>query len=183
MRYKEFINKEKCDISYDKKGNIIKKQIKNRKLLPVDNLKNTIPINLRKINRKSVDYFVLSTYDENNIKNSKLIFTCFEENTMKYYNIIIKYDDNNANKFLKRIFTNKDRHWRLKIEQVNEDNTFICDVMEISVNSQEEYEIKNILENDKNIPIKILELFEFYNYNKYKIDRKIPIFKIKEEEL
>lgn len=176
LRYEEFKEKDKSDLSFDKDGKFVKNKTKQRQYLPVEKLKNMSSIRLRKIESKIADYFVLNNYDDNNIKNSKLVFTHYNEELNQYFNIILEYVKE-KNNFLETILKKENkRYWQIKINQVTETNILICECMRTIKNSQEELEIKNILENDKKLNFKIIELFEFYKYNGYKIDRKMTLF-------
>jgi hypothetical protein len=57
----------------------------------------------------------------------------------------------------------------MKVTEITKDDTYLSDIMETEKNSQEDIEIRNILENSRfNIEDKILKLLELYKYKRIK---------------
>ncbi|WP_338963040.1 hypothetical protein KSU11_01145 [Fusobacterium nucleatum] len=169
MRYEEYKIKEKIDFKTNiKTGKLESKKIKPDVSISLENIKNMNKITLTKINNTQTDYFVVGNLDEDNLKNSKITFKHFAFDEKKYYNIEIE-NIKNSNFFKRLIMKCDQSFWRIKVNEITKNDAHLCEIMETEMNSEEDIEIKNILENDNlNIESKFLKLFELYKYKRIK---------------
>ena len=170
MRYEEYKIKEKTDFKTNKiTGELDIIKIKPHISVDLENIKNMDKITLTKINNTQSDYFIVGNLDEGNLKNSKITFRHFAFDEKKYYNIEIE-NVKNSNFFKRLICKNEqESFWRMKVTEITKDDIYLSDIMETEKNSQEDIEIRNILENSRfNIEDKILKLLELYKYKRIK---------------
>lgn len=170
MRYEEYKRKEKTDFKTNKiTGELNAVKIKPHVSIDLEDIKNMNKITLTKINNNQTDYFIVGNFDEDNLKNSKITFKHFAFDDKKYYNVEIE-NVRNSNFFKRLIGKNEqESFWRIKVTEITKNDTHLSDIMETEKNSQEDIEIRNILENSRfNIEDKFLKLLELYKYKRIK---------------
>ncbi|WP_338960343.1 hypothetical protein [Fusobacterium nucleatum] len=171
MRYENYKETEKTDFKKNKKtGELEPQKIKTNSSVSLESIKNMDKITLTRIDNVQMDYFTVGNFDEENLKNSKIIFKHFAFDENKYYNIEIE-NVKNTRSFFERLIKNWDQEsfWRIKINEVTKNEHPLCEIMETEMNSKDDFEIRNIMENNNlNIEDKFLKLFGLYKYKRIK---------------
>ncbi len=171
MRYEKYKEFEKTDFKINKEtGKLEPQKIKSDSLVSLEKIKNMDKITLTRINNDQMDYFVVANFDEDNLKNSKFTFKHFAFDENKYYNIEIE-NIKNSPTFFERLMGswNQKTFWRIKINEVTKNDISLCKTMETEMNSRDDLEIKDIMENDSlEIEDKFLKLLDLYKYKRIK---------------
>ena len=83
MRYENYKETEKTDFKKNKKtGELEPQKIKTNSSVSLESIKNMDKITLTRIDNVQMDYFTVGNFDEENLKNSKIIFKHFISNPL-----------------------------------------------------------------------------------------------------
>jgi len=168
IRYSEFKNRIKYDLKIKKNGTI-EKIIPNDRVFHLKKGEETLlEIPLTKKNGSVCDNLSISNYNsERDLTDSCFTFFHYCFKTKKYYRIII--ENKKEKNIFKRILnsTEKNRWWKVKIDEVDTTGVFKRSCQNITKGSQISLEIEILLESTASeIREKIVDFVKEYKYQK-----------------
>lgn len=173
IRYIEFRNEAKYNLTTLKNGDFRKNKPKNKKL---NNFKflddESLKISLTTKDKCECDKLIIDYFAKERIENMVFHFEYFYPLDKNKYSIKI-YCTKDKLKFLDRLKRKKERkkYWKIEVDKINKNGEFLCRCMETYPGTNEGIELEKILQNsEKNIQEKLIDFLRKHKYNNIYLD-------------
>lgn len=166
IRYIEFKNKIKYNLTTLDNGDLKKTELKTKKLREFkisEDKSLKIPLTIK--DKCECDKLIIDNYEKESIENMVFRFEYFCPEDKNKYLIKIYYTKNKMNFFERFIKNDTKKFWKIEVGKIEKNET-ISQCMETSLGSSEGIEFEKILKtSEKNIQEKLIEILKKHKYN------------------